>query len=139
MIKYNSNRSGNLFLAEGCATMKIQESGEMYLETILILSRKSSCVRAIDVGEYMGFSKPSVSRAIGLLKSGGLVYLNADGGLCLTETGLNIAEKIYERHNVLTRLLVSLGVGEETATEDACKIEHVISDETFAALKKHMP
>ena len=117
--------------------MHIQESGEMYLETILILSQKRSGVRAIDVGEYMGFSKPSVSRAIGLLKDGGYVTVDRSGFLSLTETGREIAEKIYERHRLLTQFLVRLGVDEETASHDACKIEHDISDVSFEAIKRH--
>ena len=118
--------------------MAIQESGEMYLETILVLSKKSSFVRSIDVGEAMGFSKPSVSRAVGILKNDGYITVDKDGSLKLTESGRAIAEKIYERHNVLTECLVSVGVSEETAAEDACRIEHIISDETFAAIKKYM-
>lgn len=117
--------------------MHLQESGEMYLETILILSRQKSFVRSIDVGEYMGFSKPSVSRAIGLLRNGGFVTVGDGGALSLTEEGREIAEKIYERHEYLTRMLVEIGVDQETASEDACKMEHVISDESFHALKKH--
>ena len=117
--------------------MALQESGEMYLETIYILLQENPSVRAIDVGEYMGFSKPSVSRAMGLLKDSG--YLTTDGGgyISLTESGRHIAEKIYERHTLLAEMFVSLGVDKKTASEDACKIEHVISDTTFSALKKH--
>lgn len=118
--------------------MKIQESGEMYLETILILSQKSPYVRSIDVGEYMGFSKPSVSHAMGLLRNGGYVNMDANGYLTLTEAGAELAGKIYERHRILTKILVLLGVNEETAAEDACKMEHDISDESFAALKQHV-
>ena len=117
--------------------MELHESGEMYLETILILSEEKSFVRAIDVGERMGFSKPSVSRAIGLLRNGGFVEVGDGGGLALTEKGRNIAEKIYERHVILTKMLVNLGVDEETATQDACRIEHVISDKTFESVKEH--
>ena len=117
--------------------MKIQESGEMYLETIYILSKKSSYVRSIDVGEYMGYSKPSVSRAVSILKKGGYVLMDDNGHLTLTDTGLEIAQKIYERHTTLTDFLIRLGVNEKTAAEDACKMEHDISDETFAAMKKH--
>ena len=109
----------------------------MYLETILILSQKNPYVRAIDVGEYMGFSKPSVSRAIGLLKNGGYITADGEGHLFLTDEGKYLAGKIYERHLVLTRCLVALGVNEETADADACKIEHHLSDETFAAIKRH--
>lgn len=117
--------------------MTLQESGEMYLETIYILSKKSSSVRAIDVGEYMGYSKPSVSRAMGLLKNGGYVAADKDGFLTLTEAGLEIASKIYERHTVLSEILTRLGVPPETAAEDACRIEHVISDESFRAIQRH--
>ncbi len=117
--------------------MKLQESGEMYLETILILSKKSKFVRSIDVVEYMGFSKPSVSRAIGLLKEGGYVNVKDGGALILTKEGKIIAEKIYERHTFLTKFLLSIGVDEETASSDACKIEHDISEKSFSALKKH--
>lgn len=118
--------------------MQIQESGEMYLETILVLSGQLESVRAVDVGEYMGYSKPSVSRAMSLLKKGGYVTSAPDGSLLLTEQGRALAEKTYERHTVLTGLLRQLGVSENTAEEDACKIEHIISDETFAALKAHL-
>lgn len=118
--------------------MHIQESGEMYLETLLILSKKSNEVRAIDIGEYMGYSKPSVSRAVGLLKSGGYVESDGQGFLFLTAAGKELAEKIYERHTVLSKCLVMLGVDEAVAADDACRIEHVISDETFAAIKNHM-
>ena len=116
--------------------MHLQESGEMYLETIYILSQTSSCVRSIDVAEHMGYSKPSVSRAMGILKQGGYVTADKDGFLTLTEAGLDLAHKIFERHMVLTRLLTSMGVSEATAAEDACKIEHVISEESFEALKE---
>lgn len=117
--------------------MGLQESGEMYLETILILSQKQSSVRSIDVGEYMGFSKPSVSRAVHLLEEGDYIYIDKEGHITLTDTGLKVAEKIYERHTILTDVLLCLGVDEETASADACKIEHVISDKTFAAIKNH--
>lgn len=117
--------------------MHLQESGEMYLETIYILSQKSSSVRSIDVGDYMGFSKPSVSRAVGILKKGGYVVMDKDGYLSLTDSGLKVAKKIYERHTTLTDFLVRLGVDKNTAVEDACKMEHDISDETFEALKRH--
>lgn len=115
--------------------MHIQESGEMYLETIYVLSKKGP-VRSIDVGEYMGYSKPSVSRAVGLLKSGGYVSVDAEGYLHLTEEGLEVARKIFERHTLITDFFVKLGVDEETASEDACKIEHHISDKSFEAIKK---
>ena len=117
--------------------MRLQESGEMYLETILILSEKKSFVRAIDVGEYMGFSKPSVSRAIGLLRNGGFVEVGDGGGLSLTDAGREVAEKIYERHQYLTKVLMEMGVDEKTATEDACRMEHVISDRSFEAIKNY--
>ena len=117
--------------------MHLQESGEMYLETIYILSQKSSSVRSIDVGDNMGFSKPSVSRAVGILKKGGYVVMDKDGYLSLTDSGLEVAKKIYERHTTLTDFLVRLGVDKNTAVEDACKMEHDISDETFEALKRH--
>jgi len=118
--------------------MPLQESGEMYLETILLLSKRNPRVRSIDVGEYMGFSKPSVSRAIGLLKSGGYVNMDKDGYLTLTDAGAEVARKIYERHELLSGFLTALGVSEETASADACKIEHHISDESFAAIKKYV-
>ena len=118
--------------------MNLQESGEMYLESILVLSKKKDRVRSIDVVEYMGFSKPSVSRAIGLLRGGGYVNMDSDGYLTLTATGLEVASKIYERHSLLSGFLVSLGVSEKTADADACKIEHHISDESFAAIKRYV-
>ncbi len=117
--------------------MNIQESGEMYLESIYVLNKENGNVRSIDVCEYLGYSKPSVSRAVGLLKNGGYLIMEADGRLTLTPLGNEIAEKIYTRHTVLTRLLLSLGVSEQTAAEDACKIEHDISDETFEKIKKY--
>ena len=115
--------------------MSIQESGEMYLETILILARKGQPVRSIDIGTYMGYSKPSVSRAIGILRRDGYLESDANGHLTLTERGRDIAEKIYERHNILTSLLISLGVEEEIAAEDACKMEHAISDRSLELIK----
>ena len=118
--------------------MNVRESGEMYLETIYILSQKSSDVRAIDVGTYMGFSKPSVSRAMGLLKKEGLVLTDAQGYIKLTETGEDRAKRIYERHTLLSQLFINLGVDEETAAEDACRVEHYLSDKTFEAIKKHV-
>ena len=117
--------------------MLLQESGEMYLETIHILTQRNPHVRSIDVVEYMGFSKPSVSRAINLLKSGGYVNVDKDGYLTLTEEGKNVANKMYERHKLLTDFLVKLGVSEEVASHDACKIEHHLSDESFAAIKQY--
>lgn len=118
--------------------MALQESGEMYLETILILSKKSGCVRSTDISEYMGYSKPSVSRAMGLLKTGGYIVMDTDNLITLTDAGRAVAEKIYDRHTILTALLAKLGVSPETAAADACKMEHVISDETFEAMKRHM-
>ena len=118
--------------------MALHESAEMYLETIYELSQSQSSVRSIDVAESMGYSKPSVSRAVGLLKQGGYLLMDKDGFLTLTESGAAVAKKIFERHNVLSRALMSLGVSKEAAAEDACKIEHVISDETFAAIKVHL-
>ena len=118
--------------------MQLQESGEMYLETIYILTEKSAHVRSIDVCEYMGFSKPSVSRAIGLLKNGGYVNVDSDGYLTLTELGREVALKMYDRHRLLTDFLISLGVSREVAQSDACKIEHHISDESFEAIKKRV-
>lgn len=118
--------------------MGVHESGEMYLEAILVLSRKNSFVRSVDVGEYLGYSKPSVSRAMGLLRKGGLITMEADGALILTDAGREIAEKIYERHTVLSRVLIGLGVPEDVAVEDACKIEHDISDVTFDIIKRHI-
>lgn len=118
--------------------MRLAESGEMYLETIYILKRKLGCVRSLDVAEYMGFSKPSVSRAVGLLKAAMYLTADKDGCLELTDEGERIASCIYERHIVLTELLIRIGVDEATASADACKIEHDISDTTFAAIKKHL-
>ena len=115
---------------------EIQESGEMYLETILILSNSQPHVRSIDVANYMNYSKPSVSRGVGILKEDGYVIMDESGYLTLTESGRKIAEKIYERHVVLEKLLISIGVSPETAERDACKIEHVVSEETFETIKK---
>jgi len=118
--------------------MRLQESGEMYLESIYVMTLQGKSVRSVDVSEYMGYSKPSVSRAIGLLKSGGYVTVDEDGFLRLTESGRETAEKTYERHRVLSDLLVRLGVSPETASNDACKLEHAISDESFEAIKRHV-
>ena len=118
--------------------MALQESGEMYLETIYVLSLKSNAVRAIDVGEELGYSKPSVSRAMGLLKDEGFIIKDEDGFIKLTKAGAVKAKRIYERHTVLTRLLINLGVDEKTASEDACRVEHYISNKTFNAIKAHM-
>ena len=118
--------------------MRIQESGEMYLETIHILLKKNGNVRSVDVAEYMGYSKPSISRAMGLLKAGNFIEVSKDGSITLTDSGIAVAEKIYERHTLLSELLVLLGVSPETAAEDACKLEHAISDESFEAIKAHV-
>ena len=118
--------------------MALYESAEMYLETIYQLSQERGAVRSVAVAESMGYSKPSVSRAVGLLKKGGYLLMENDGTLTLTEAGLETAHKIFERHTTLTSLLIRLGVDPETASEDACKMEHVISDETFDAFKRHI-
>ncbi len=117
--------------------MHLQESGEMYLETILILSKKSNFVRAIDVGEHMGYSKPSVSRAMGLLKAGGYIQVDENGAITLLPPGQEVAERIYERHRVLTDFFKRIGVTPDVAEADACRIEHVISEETFNAWRAH--
>ena len=118
--------------------MQLQESGEMYLESIYVLSQKLNGVHSIDISEYMGYSKPSVSRAVGLLKKGGYIQIDEENHITLTESGLEIAEKIYERHTILTDMLVYLGVPEEIASRDACKMEHGISDESLEAIRRHM-
>ena len=118
--------------------MSIHSSGEMYLESIYVLREKRDGVHAIDVSEYMGFSKPSVSRALKLLKNGGYIDIDGFDHITLTETGEEIARKIFERHTILTSVLVRLGVDEKTAAEDACKIEHDISDATFEAIKRYI-
>lgn len=117
--------------------MSVHESGEMYLEAILVLGKNSGFVRSVDVSAYLGYSKPSVSRAVGILRKEGYLEVDEDGGLTLTDTGREIAEKIFERHTVLSQVLMRLGVSEETATADACRIEHVISDESFRAIQLH--
>ena len=116
--------------------MRLQESGEMYLESIYVLSKKLGAVRSIDVSEYMGYSKPSVSRAVSLLKNAGYIVMNEENLITLTDSGLAIAKKIYDRHTLLSELLIRLGVSEKTAVQDACKMEHAISDETYNAIKK---
>ena len=118
--------------------MHIQESGEMYLESIHVLLKKNGRVRSVDVSEYMGYSKPSVSRAVGLLKNGGYIVVDKDGYITLTEKGLEVATKIYDRHTMLSQLLIRLGVDPEIAAEDACKLEHAISDESFRAIKRYV-
>lgn len=117
--------------------MAIQESGEMYLETILVLSEEKEEVHAVDVGKRMGYSKPSVSRAMGILKEDGFILVNPSGAITLTEEGRKRAQSIFERHNILSGLLMKIGVSKETAIEDACRVEHYISEETFEALKKY--
>ena len=117
---------------------QLLESGEMYLETILVLTKEKKAVRSLDVAEYRNYSKPSVSRAVKLLKDGGYITVDKDGFLLLTDVGREVAEKIYHRHKVLTEFLVSLGVDEDTASKDACKMEHVISDTTLEAIKLHL-
>ena len=118
--------------------MQLQESGEMYLESIYILSQRKPAVRSLDVADYMNFSKPSVSRAVGLLKNGGYITVDRDGYLHLTQEGLDVAQTIYERHIIFSQFLMRLGVDEETATADACRMEHDISAKSFSALKKHI-
>ena len=115
----------------------MHESGEMYLETILALGKKKPTVRAVDVAEDLGYSKASVSRGLSRLKTDGCIIVDADGRTALTEKGRHIAEKIYERHIVLSKTLMALGVDEETAISDACKMEHDLSDRSFEAIKKH--
>lgn len=122
---------------KGCEYMLLQESGEMYLETIYVLTKERDNIRSIDICEYMGYSKPSISRAVGILKNAGYINVDQNGYITLTDSGLLIAEKTYERHHVLTSLFIKMGVSEKTASEDACKIEHVISDEVFEAIKKY--
>ena len=118
--------------------MSIQESGEMYLETIYTLLNQKSEVRSIDIAEYMNFSKPSVSRGMGILKKENCITVDKDGYISLTENGLLLANKIFERHTILSEALMLIGVDEKTASEDACKIEHVISDNSFECLKQYM-
>ena len=118
--------------------MGIHESGEMYLETIHVLLKKNGAVRSVDVSEHMGYSKPSVSRAVGLLKKGEYIHVDKNGYITLTDKGQSVAEKIYERHTVLSKMLLALGVSPKTAAEDACRLEHAISDESFEAIKRHI-
>jgi Mn-dependent DtxR family transcriptional regulator len=125
-------------LPERSEFMGIHESGEMYLETIHVLLKKNGAVRSVDISEHMGYSKPSVSRAVGLLKNGGYILVDKDGYITLTQSGVAVAEKIYERHTVLSSLLIALGVSKQTATEDACRLEHAISDESFDAIKRYV-
>ena len=118
--------------------MALQESGEMYLESIYVLSKKNKSVLSIDVCEYMGYSKPSVSRAVKILRENNYIVVESDGNLRLTEKGNAVAESMYQRHTVLTSFLKKLGVSDEIASKDACKIEHVISDESFEAIKRQV-
>ncbi len=118
--------------------MSLQESGEMYLEAIYVLSQESDSVRGIDIGDYLGYTKPSVSRALGLLMDEGLIKKDSNGFIKLTEAGKILSSRIYERHTVLTQLLINIGVDEKTAADDACRIEHYISDKTFDAIKAYM-
>ncbi len=117
--------------------MALYESGQMYLEAIYVLSEKNEKIRAVDIGAYLGYSKPSVSRAVGILKRDAYILVDTEGYITMTAKGRQIAEQLYERHTVLTNMLVALGVDEATATEDACRIEHVISDKSFAAVKEY--
>ena len=118
--------------------MALQESGEMYLETIYVLSKTNSHVRSIDISEHMGYSKPSISRAMSILKQDGYILVDSDGFITLSDTGRSVAEKIFERHTLLSGILMRLGVSPEVAADDACKIEHAISDESFEAIKRHV-
>ena len=117
--------------------MALHESGQMYLETIYVLLKSNEKIRAIDIGAYLGYSKPSVSRAVGILKRGEYISVDSEGYITLNKKGETVAEELYERHTVITNMLMDLGVDEETATEDACRIEHVISEKSFSAVKKH--
>ena len=116
--------------------MALHESGQMYLEAVYVLLKKNEKIRAIDIGTYLGYSKPSVSRAVGILKKEGYIDISAEGHITLTASGNEVASQLYERHTILSDMLFALGVSEKTATEDACRIEHVISDESFAAIKR---
>lgn len=118
--------------------MGLQESGEMYLETIYVLNKANSRVRSVDISEHMGYSKPSVSRAVHLLEEKGYIIIDGEGFIILTETGRSLAEKIFERHTVISGMLMRLGVDPVTAAEDACRMEHAMSDVTFEAIKRHV-
>jgi Mn-dependent DtxR family transcriptional regulator len=118
--------------------MALQESGEMYLETIYVLGKANPYVRSVDISEHMGYSKPSVSRAVHILREDGYIRMDDEGFITLTDSGLEVAEKIFERHTLFAGILMRLGVCPETAAEDACKIEHAISDESFLAIKRHV-
>jgi len=117
--------------------MALHESGQMYLEAIYVLLQQNEKIRSIDVGAYLGYTKPSVSRAVGLLKKSGHITVDGDGYIKMTPKGEQFSEQLYERHTVLTNMLMALGIDEKTAAEDACRIEHVISDKSFAAVKQH--
>ncbi len=117
--------------------MSLKESGEMYLETIYLLYKKNSSVRSVDIAEHMNYSRASVSRGVSLLKNQGLITVDKIGYITLTDAGENQAKKIMDRHEVLTGILIKLGIDEKTAAEDACRIEHVISDKTFYGIKQH--
>jgi Mn-dependent DtxR family transcriptional regulator len=138
MVAFCLNVCYNPQKREGGRAMGIHESGEMYLETIHTLSLGGKKVRSVDISEQMGYSKPSVSRAVGLLKKGEYIQVDKDGFITLTEKGASVAQKIYERHTVLSRMLIALGVSEAVALEDACRMEHAISDESFEAIKRHI-
>lgn len=118
--------------------MHTQESAEMYLETIYILLQRNGSVRSMDIADYMNFTRPSVCRGVGLLKKGNYILMDQDGFITLTDTGREAAKKIYERHTILSDFLIRLGVDEKTAAADACRIEHVISDTSFEAMKRHV-
>lgn len=115
--------------------MKLYESGEDYLEAVLMLQKKNGMVRSVDLARHMGFSKPSISHAVGVLRNGGFLTVDEDGILHLTDIGREVAEKIYERHQFFTEQLIAAGVDQETAERDACRIEHAISDTSFQKLK----
>ena len=118
--------------------MSLKESGEMYLESIYVLRKSKTDVRSVDIAEHMNYSRASVSRGVGLLKKQGLIEMDGEGYITLTDEGSKTAEKIFERHTVISKMLVSIGIDEETAAEDACRIEHVISEKTFNGLKAHL-
>lgn len=127
-----------IIIWKGVRSVALQESGEMYLETIYVLGKANPHVRSVDISEYMGYSKPSVSRAVHLLKENGYIEMDRDGFITLTDSGKAVAEKIFERHTVISGMLIRLGVDPETAADDACKIEHAISDASFEAIKRHV-
>lgn len=118
--------------------LDMQESGEMYLETILVLSQKEAPVRSLDIANHMGVSRPSVSRAMAILKNGKYIHIDDQGYISLADSGRKIAEKIYERHVVMSKFLIGLGVDKRIAEEDACRIEHIISDESFDKVKEYV-